>query len=69
MPVPGALPIDTADGLVSISPKRHLYVIRVNAAVDSESLMSLPQVKGFHGDTVVSVAPEDRSADPESTGK
>ncbi len=48
--------IDENYGLVPISPKRDLYVIRVSGDLDPAELMSIqPEVKGVHGD--VRVAP------------
>lgn len=45
------LNIDEDYGLVLISPKRDLYVIRVSGDIDSQKLMSMqPLVKGVHGD-------------------
>jgi hypothetical protein len=50
------LDIDEEYGLVLISPKKHLYVIRVNGPVDAEKLMSVqPKVKGVSAD--VRIAP------------
>lgn len=49
------LDIDEEYGLVPISPKRHLYVIRVKGDLDPNHLMSIqPAVKGVHGDIIVS---------------
>lgn len=48
--------IDENYGLVLISPKRDLYVIRVSGNLNPAKLMSIqPEVKGVHGD--VKVAP------------
>jgi hypothetical protein len=45
------LEIDEDYGLVLISPKRDLYVIRVSGDIDSQKLMTIqPLVKGVHGD-------------------
>jgi hypothetical protein len=50
------LEIDENYGLVLISPKRELYVIRVTGDLEPNHLMSIqPAVKGVHGD--VKVAP------------
>lgn len=50
------LEVDEEYGLVLISPKRHLYVIRVSGAIDSDQLMAMqPLVKGVHGE--VKIAP------------
>lgn len=49
------LSIDDAYGLVAISPKRHLYVIRVSGEVNPEQLMALqPLVKGVHAEVNIS---------------
>lgn len=49
-----ALEIDETYGLVLISPKRHLYVIRVLGEVNLDQLMSAqPAVKGVYGDVKV----------------
>lgn len=46
--------IDENYGLINVSPKRNLYVIRVKGYLDPEQLMSKqPQVKGVSGDTRV----------------
>lgn len=43
--------VDEAYGLVPISPKRNLYVIRVLGDLDPTELMSIqPEVTGVHGD-------------------
>jgi hypothetical protein len=48
------LKIDANYGLVPISPKRNLYVIRVIGDIDANHLMSIqPAVKGVHGDIKV----------------
>jgi hypothetical protein len=45
------LKIDEDYGLVLISPKRNLYVIRVSGNLDIQKLMAVqPSVKGVHGD-------------------
>ena len=45
------LDIDEEYGLVLISPKRQLYVVRVSGNVDLDRLMSIqPAVKGVYGD-------------------
>ena len=49
--------IDRSYGLVSISPKRGLYTIRVLGNVDRDKLMAIPEVYGVYGD--VRVAPID----------
>lgn len=50
--IPGldALEIDEGYGLVSISPKRGLYVIRVLGDIDANQIRTLPEVKGVYGD-------------------
>lgn len=41
--------IDEDYGLVVISPKRNLYVVRVSGDIDSDKLMSIqPKVKGVY---------------------
>jgi hypothetical protein len=55
LPGLGGLAIDRDYGLVAISPKRGLYVIRVSGPIDREAIMPLPEVRGIHGD--VGVAP------------
>lgn len=48
------LKIDANYGLVPISPKRNLYVIRVIGDIEPNHLMSIqPAVKGVHGDMKV----------------
>lgn len=48
------LEIDEDYGIVPISPKRNLYVIRVTGDVDANQLMSIQSaVKGVHGDIKV----------------
>ena len=50
------LEIDEDYGLVLISQKRDLYVIRVSGDIDSQKLMEIqPLVKGVHGD--IKIAP------------
>jgi hypothetical protein len=49
--------IDQDYGIVSISPKRNLYVIRVKGDIDVDRIRGLPEVKGVHGD--VKIAPID----------
>ena len=59
LPVLKDLQIDTVYGLVPISPKRHLYVLRLEGELDRDKLLSVPQVKGVHGDVRVSaIEPE-----------
>jgi hypothetical protein len=50
--IPGldALTIDEDYGIVSISPKRGLYVIRVLGEIDINRIRALPEVKGVYGD-------------------
>ncbi len=56
--------IDEGYGLVPISPKRHLYVIRVYGSIDIEQLkVEQPEVKGVHGD--VRVGPMETSGKQE----
>lgn len=48
--------IDEDYGLVLISPKRHLYTIRVTGPLDADKLMAgQPEVKGVYPD--VKIAP------------
>lgn len=54
LPVLRELMIDAPYGLVSISPKRNLYVVRVNGPIEPDRLMTVPQVKGVHGDARIS---------------
>ncbi len=50
------LNIDEGYGLVSISPKRNLYTIRVSGDIDADKLLSRqPKVKGIYAD--VKIAP------------
>ena len=58
---PLGLTIDEAYGLVSISPKRGLYVVRVEGKVNNELLSALPEVVGVHGD--VKIAPFNKDND------
>ncbi len=50
LPVLKDLAIDTAYGLVPISPRRGLYVIRVSGEIDETAVLGVPEVKGIHGD-------------------
>ena len=52
---PLGLRIDTQYGLVSISPKRNLYVVRVLGEISEEALNALVEVVGVHGD--IKIAP------------
>ncbi len=54
--IPGldVLTIDEDYGMVSISPKRGLYVIRVSGDVDINRIRDLPAVKGVYGDVKIS---------------
>lgn len=54
LPVLRDLDIDLTYGLIPISPKKHLYVVRVAGEVDRLQLMAVPQVKGVHGDQRIS---------------
>lgn len=47
------LDIDEDYGLVSISPKRDLYVIRVSDDININKVRVLPEVKGVYGDVIV----------------
>lgn len=59
------LEIDENYGLVLISPKRNLYVIRVSGHIDTQSLMAIqPLVKGVHGE--IKVAPIESQEETES---
>ena len=58
---PLGLTVDVAYGLVIISPKRGLYVVRVEGEVNNEQLSALPEVVGVHGD--VRIAPFDKTND------
>lgn len=55
--IPGidALNVDEGYSIVSISPKRGLYVIRVLGEIDTNKIRALPEVKGVYGD--VKIAP------------
>ena len=46
----GDLDIDQDYGIVSISPKRNLYVTRVRGEIDVDRIRALPEVKGVYGD-------------------
>ena len=60
---PYGLKVDTDYGLVSISPKRGLYVVRVEGdPEDADSVALSEEVAGVHGD--VKIAP----IDPDDTG-
>lgn len=61
--IPGldTLDIDETYGLVSISPQRGLYVIRVLDGVDADRIRTLPEVKGVYGD--VRIAPINKGND------
>jgi hypothetical protein len=48
------LQVDEKFGVINISPKENLYVIRVSGELDPEQLMSnQPQVKAVHGDAKI----------------
>jgi len=57
------LAIDETYGLVAISPKRGLYVIRVSGDIDQEALLAVSEVKGIYAD--VRIAPIDPTAKAE----
>ena len=52
---PLGLTVDIAYGLIIISPKRSLYVVRVEGEINDEQLSALPEVVGVHGE--VRIAP------------
>lgn len=52
---PLGLTVDIAYGLIIISPKRSLYVVRVEGEVNDKQLSALPEVVGVHGE--VRIAP------------
>ncbi len=54
LPVLRDLPVDIDYGLVTISPRRNLYVVRVEGEVDRDALLAVPAVKGIHGDVRIS---------------
>lgn len=55
------LQIDDGYGLVCISPKRRLYVIRVIGAVDADRLQAAqPRIRGLYGEVRVSQSGEER---------
>jgi hypothetical protein len=54
------LAIDESYGLVAISPKRGLYVVRVSGDLDEAALSAVTEVRGVHGD--VRIAPIDPTA-------
>ena len=56
---PFGLVVDVAYGLVIISPKRGLYVVRVEGGINNEQLSALPEVVGVHGE--VKIAPIQQS--------
>ena len=62
---PLGLCVDVHYGLVTISPKRSLFVVRVEGDIDEVVLNSLSEVMGVHGD--VKIAPI-RSAKDNSKG-
>ena len=47
---PFGLGVDVHYGLVMISPKRNLYVVRVEGEINEQALTALPEVVGVHGD-------------------
>ncbi len=59
--IPGlnTLSVDEEYGLVLISPKRGLYVIRVLGDIDVEQIRTIPEVEGVYGD--VRIAPIDKA--------
>lgn len=50
---PLGLGADTHYGLVMISPKRNLFVVRVEGDINEEALTALPEVVGVYGDTKI----------------
>lgn len=55
LPAMSEVEIDESYGLVQISPKRQLYVVRVSGPIDQDSVLAIPEVKGIYGD--VNIAP------------
>ena len=47
---PLGLGVDAQYGLVMISPKRSIFVVRVEGDINEETLTALPEVVGVHGD-------------------
>ena len=47
---PLGLRVDAHYGLVMISPKRSLFVVRVEGDIDKKALSALPQFVGVYGD-------------------
>ena len=47
---PFGLGVDAQYGLVMISPKRSLFVVRVEGDINEDALVALPEVVGVHGD-------------------
>jgi hypothetical protein len=60
LPVLENLAVDEAYGLVAISPKRNLYVIRVSGEIDRDSLLAVAEVHAVHAD--VRIAPFEPTA-------
>ena len=54
LPVLRDVDIDREYGLVLVSPRRRLYVLRVNGDIDRQALLRDPRVKAVHGDTRIS---------------
>ena len=47
---PFGIKVDSDYGVVMISPKRRLYVVRAEGEVDAAQLKILPEVVGVYGD-------------------
>ncbi|MEH6472749.1 MAG: hypothetical protein V7752_16015 [Halopseudomonas sp.] len=60
LPGMSGVEIDESYGLVAISPKRQLYVVRASDPIDQDSVLAIPEVKGIYGD--VNIAPIAQSA-------
>ena len=54
--IPGLeeLDIDDAYGLVCVSPKRGLYVVRVRGDLDESLVSTVEEVTGVHGEVKIS---------------
>ena len=63
---PLGVQLDSGYGLVSISPKRRLYVARAEGEIDEQVLQDVPEVVGVHGDAKIAPigsADEDRKGE------
>lgn len=58
---PLGLEVDVDYGLVMISPKRNLFVVRVEGDISEDALSALSEFVGVHGDP--NIAPIEKGSD------